>query len=637
MAPIDTYCNSTDCRFVISDKLWDGGFLRKVPFHTKIGRSSSKIKDRFVQLRRQVTHDSCVKVAVVGRDGLCIGKEYVSFPFILAWCDASSYISTSKRQWKEIRLSSVLDIKCGYETQAFCTHAAKNGASSLPHASLCFSLICRERTVDFCAESIEDAQCWFSSLNELLEQTKKSNAMPRHFAAQGIQNLKLPSTNLSSPWKPTRSLRRSSPPISTISKSSKYWELEENIKPLFMAARQGNVDIVADFLHRGCPVDIFEDDIKSDTILIAACRMGKVDVVKIALEGGAKNDPHPAFGQTALQAAVSGGNIDCARLILETAAQSGANKIIVNHEDDSKEAPILVAARCGNMPMLKLLLDHGSSLLLIDAQGRTCLHSASLGGHLDCLLFLLSIDVDDLIDEKDHYGYTSLHLSIKANRVECARALLETAADYSIITPEGYSAFEMASSLGRHNIASILLKFDDDAKKKLDLLTNTSSGKEFNVSDASYWTFFQKRPEKCHVFSNQTQDDNGLGRSVSVLPIDVGKVEQSNNAIITDQEKHFSSEQIDNAWNLAGEHMYSFRRAQYNAGLHSTSVRDAARLQLFGSNINIENVPFEKVDQTTFLFGGDEWHINYYDGHQYFFRPRDGWSVVSFRHLLVIQ
>ena len=67
---------------------------------------------------------------------------------------------------------------------------------------------------------------------------------------------------------------------------------------------------------------------------------------------GAKNDPHPHFGQTALQAAVSAGHASCVQCILEAAAPSGSDSVIANHEDPNGEAPIHVAARCGNEEIL---------------------------------------------------------------------------------------------------------------------------------------------------------------------------------------------------------------------------------------------------------------------------------------------
>ena len=70
----------------------------------------------------------------------------------------------------------------------------------------------------------------------------------------------------------------------------------------------------------------------------------------------AHNDPHPDFGQTALQVAVSSGHVSLVKLILDAAEESGADRIIVNHEDERGEAPIHVASRCGSLDILELLV-----------------------------------------------------------------------------------------------------------------------------------------------------------------------------------------------------------------------------------------------------------------------------------------
>jgi hypothetical protein len=43
------------------------------------------------------------------------------------------------------------------------------------------------------------------------------------------------------------------------------------------------------------------DSASGDTPLMLACRLGHEEMVAICLSYGAKNDPHPSFGQTALQ------------------------------------------------------------------------------------------------------------------------------------------------------------------------------------------------------------------------------------------------------------------------------------------------------------------------------------------------
>lgn len=67
-----------------------------------------------------------------------------------------------------------------------------------------------------------------------------------------------------------------------------------------------------------------------DTPLMIACRRGDALGVRICLQHGAKNDPHPEFGQTALHAGVDAMQIDGVRVLLEAAAQVCARLIIAS-------------------------------------------------------------------------------------------------------------------------------------------------------------------------------------------------------------------------------------------------------------------------------------------------------------------
>ena len=56
-------------------------------------------------------------------------------------------------------------------------------------------------------------------------------------------------------------------------------------------------------LLQGCPVDLMEEHTR-DTALLVAARCGWVNIAELCLQLGAKNDPHPHFGKTALQVCI---------------------------------------------------------------------------------------------------------------------------------------------------------------------------------------------------------------------------------------------------------------------------------------------------------------------------------------------
>ncbi|CAM9457531.1 unnamed protein product, partial [Discosporangium mesarthrocarpum] len=157
---------------------------------------------------------------------------------------------------------------------------------------------------------------------------------------------------------------------------------------LFLSVRQGRTASAVSILDEGCPVDLMEDG-TGDTALLLACRIGSTDLVEECLRRGARNDPHPQFGQTAVQAAASAGREACMKKILATAALSGADAVVSNHRDPNGEAPLHVASRFGHTRIVEVLLHHGAELGLTGRRGTTALHMAAERGHravLACLL-----------------------------------------------------------------------------------------------------------------------------------------------------------------------------------------------------------------------------------------------------------
>ncbi len=70
-------------------------------------------------------------------------------------------------------------------------------------------------------------------------------------------------------------------------------------KQFFSAVKSGDRKKFLWYLQQGYPVDMVESHgVHKDTALISACRLGKTDIVHIALEYDAKNDPHPEVSYT---------------------------------------------------------------------------------------------------------------------------------------------------------------------------------------------------------------------------------------------------------------------------------------------------------------------------------------------------
>lgn len=227
-------------------------------------------------------------------------------------------------------------------------------------------------------------------------------------------------------------------------------------KQVFAAARTGDDAKFRWYLEQGYPIEAEDNEEKRDTVLIAACRFGWANIVQIALEYDAKNDPHPEYGQTALQVAVASGHINCVKVILETASLSKADRIIVNHEDHAKEAPLHVASRCGNLHIVQLLVKHGANIFCVDAKGRNCLHCAVQSGHDTCLKYLIQVGGHQLINEKDQNGLTCLYMAIKQGNLTTTKILMQSGADLAAVTETGINILELAKGQSSKKMVDLI-------------------------------------------------------------------------------------------------------------------------------------------------------------------------------------
>ena len=77
-----------------------------------------------------------------------------------------------------------------------------------------------------------------------------------------------------------------------------------NFYPLSFKVESADAAALSALLHHALHVlgsmDVM-DSASGDTPLMLACRLGHDEMAAICLRHGAKNDPHPSFGQTALQ------------------------------------------------------------------------------------------------------------------------------------------------------------------------------------------------------------------------------------------------------------------------------------------------------------------------------------------------
>lgn len=225
-------------------------------------------------------------------------------------------------------------------------------------------------------------------------------------------------------------------------------------------AQEGDYESLRMALESGANVNTL-DPLTTDSPLMIACRKGFTQVIHLCLEFGAKNDPHPDYGQTALHAAVSCNQYESAKVLLDVAAESDADLLISNLTDPAGQTPLYLAALKGSESMLQLLLNHGAEMNCVDSYGQTCLHLCASSGNKKCMAFILDHGGDILLESRDTNGNTPLHFAAYSGHLDCVRLLLESAADVNQRNNSGQTPYTIASLRGHHQIGLLLLEYKD--------------------------------------------------------------------------------------------------------------------------------------------------------------------------------
>lgn len=383
-----------------------------------------------------------------------IGSRGREADIALTWCDPrkgggdeTGFSSPETTRLKSFKLAAVVEVRLGHETAAWCAQAASRG-TSLPARELCWSLVTHDQvTLDLAAESLQEARLWQDALRRIVSELRHRRPVVP------------PETT-----KPTTQRSRTPSPSGTKSR-------------LATAIREARLEEVKSLLSSRRTDEVI-DTATGDTALLLACRLGMTPVVDIALALGARNDPHPTWGGTALQLAVAGGHVAAARALLEAAAGSGADGAIANHvilANDSAakltkgDAPLHVAAKLLDVPTVQVLVEHHADVLARDEQGRTAAHAAldvAQDRAYDVLSLLLDCADDEILDATDDArGDTLLHVAARLGAKRCVQLLVQAAAHPSHQNKAGETPHQTALRAGKYEVAAVIRGYDDVATR----------------------------------------------------------------------------------------------------------------------------------------------------------------------------
>ena len=140
-------------------------------------------------------------------------------------------------------------------------------------------------------------------------------------------------------------------------------------------------------------------------------------------------------------------------------------------QDDHGDTPLHEACICGNLPILKELLNHDANIHIKNADEEISLHIACKKGFVTIVQEILcrnNNQREKLIEAHDKESNSPLHLAVESGDLETVKVLFDFEAKPSIPNDGKVVPMHIAAAHGYMEIAEMLLEFDKDCKDCLD-------------------------------------------------------------------------------------------------------------------------------------------------------------------------
>uniref|UniRef100_A0A8C2F984 E3 ubiquitin-protein ligase HACE1 n=1 Tax=Cyprinus carpio TaxID=7962 RepID=A0A8C2F984_CYPCA len=203
-------------------------------------------------------------------------------------------------------------------------------------------------------------------------------------------------------------------------------------------------------LRRARTVELPED---SETAVYTLMPMVMADQHRSVSELllNSKFDVNYAFGRvkrSLLHIAANCGSVECLVLLL----RRGANP---NYQDISGCTPLHLAARNGQKKCMSRLLEYNADVNICNNEGLTAIHWLAVNGRTELLHDLVQ-HVSN-VDVEDAMGQTALHVACQNGHKTTVQCLLESGADINRPNVSGATPLYFACSHGQRDTAQILL------------------------------------------------------------------------------------------------------------------------------------------------------------------------------------
>ncbi|KAM3931644.1 E3 ubiquitin-protein ligase HACE1 isoform 3-T3 [Leptodactylus fuscus] len=253
-------------------------------------------------------------------------------------------------------------------------------------------------------------------------------------------------------------------------------------------------------LRRARTVELPEDN---ETAVYTLMPMVMADQHRSVLEllSNSKFDVNYAFGRvkrSLLHIAANCGSVECLVLLLKR----GANP---NYQDISGCTPLHLAARNGQKKCMSKLLEYNADVNICNNEGLTAIHWLAVNGRTELLHDLVQ-HVSN-VDVEDSMGQTALHVACQNGHKTTVLCLLDSGADINRPNVSGATPLYFACSHGQRDTAQILLlrgaKYlpDKNGVTPLDLCVQGGYGETCDV-------LIQHHPRLFQTLIQMTQNED---------------------------------------------------------------------------------------------------------------------------------
>ena len=218
--------------------------------------------------------------------------------------------------------------------------------------------------------------------------------------------------------------------------------------PLFLAAANGNLDILSYLFEQGANVNASSSSEETDswflpsefddylpiwrTPLIVALINGHNDAFTFLIDKGADVNLQDHVGYTALHHAVQSKNFDAASCLVHNGADINLFTSI------NKQTPLMLACQSHNMDAINFLLNKGAEVNLQDKDGKSALHFASSN-----IWYWLIQNLAD-VNMCDNHNCTPLMQASSESDVKKVAMLIENGAKVDLQDVDGNTALHHA-------------------------------------------------------------------------------------------------------------------------------------------------------------------------------------------------